>query len=138
MKLIGGGVKKNDDQCAADARPRPRRQMVSGMIERAKDEQRQDGVFGQVAALAENMVKGLHLGFRHPGKSQRSRGINRREECSYECESADAPKMTAIQIKTGSQNFKKLRIKKFRISRFKFQEGKSPLWRTMKEHADIN
>jgi hypothetical protein len=48
-----------------------------------------------------------------------------RDECSYEWESAENPKINAIQTKTGSQ-FKNARMKKFPSLGFKFQEVKPP------------
>ena len=68
MKFVGGGVEKNHQHRAADFRPRPVRQLIFLPMQRPPDQQREHGIFGEVAAFAENMMQLGDVGRRHLGK----------------------------------------------------------------------
>ena len=65
MKFIARRVKKNNQQRAADLWPRPRRQIVFRLMQRAPQQQREHGVFGQMAAFADEVMQGLNFRLRH-------------------------------------------------------------------------
>ena len=65
MKFVAGSVKENDEQRAADFRPRPRRQIRFGRVQRAPEQQREHGVFGEMTAFAEQMMNEFNVRLRH-------------------------------------------------------------------------
>jgi hypothetical protein len=67
MIFVAGGVEENDEQGPADAGPGPGRQPFV-CIERAENQQRQDCVFGQMAAFAKDMVDQVNLRLGHVRK----------------------------------------------------------------------
>jgi hypothetical protein len=65
MEFIARAIKKNEQQSAADLRPRPRWQVVFEQVHRAPEQQCKDGVFRQVAAFANDEMDAFDAVWRH-------------------------------------------------------------------------
>ncbi len=76
VKFVGGGVEKDQEQGAADLGPGPRRQPALPGVQRAPEQERQHGVFGQMRAFADEMVDLLDVRLRHVREEPVQEGFN--------------------------------------------------------------
>ena len=84
--------------------------MVFDRLQRAPEQQREHGVFGQVRAFAEDVMDDVNCRLRHVRETASAAAVRQSaRNARRNANRLDAVKITAIQSSTGSQYFKNAR-----------------------------